>query len=57
MTRPEAAASLPTNQVALREAMLHSLNWRQRDGNPEPKWRPAWRQVADWLRLLRTRLP
>ena len=49
MTRPEAAASLPANQSALREAMLPSINWRQRNGNPEPKWRPAWRRAADWL--------
>lgn len=37
------------NRRALRIAMVPSLNWRQRNDSPEPKWRPAWRRAADWL--------
>lgn len=34
---------------ALRMAMVASPNWRQRNGSPEPRWRPAWRRAVDWL--------
>lgn len=38
---------------ALRVAMVESPNWRRRNGNPERRWRPAWRRAADWvLRVL-----
>ena len=37
------------NRRALRIAMVPSLNWRQHNDSPEPKWRPAWRRAADWL--------